>query len=70
MTVAFWIMVGAAAFWFLASGLVLAGFDSWGEYFLPVALLSGAVAIAAAVVFVILFGLDALGVAISIGSKP
>lgn len=66
MTVAFWTMIVAAVVWFLSSAVVFGALDSWGGRVVPVVYLSGVVGVAAAIVFVVLFGLDALGIAITI----
>jgi hypothetical protein len=66
VTVAFWFMLGATAVCLLSLALAVGLPDSIGELFIRVLYLARAVAVVAGVVFVLLFGLDALGIEINI----
>ncbi|WP_280412636.1 hypothetical protein [Nocardia asiatica] len=66
MIIAFWIMIGAIAV--LALGMFLAGLlmDTGGERLIPLVYLASWVAAISGGVFVVLFGLHALGITINI----
>jgi hypothetical protein len=69
MILAFWIALAAVVVY--VASMVFAGLflDTGGEALIHVARLARIVAIAAGLVFVILFGLHALGVSIEIGKE-
>lgn len=69
MIIAFWIALAAAVTSLVSLMLASACMDSGPAMFLPLAQLSGVVAVIVGVVFVLLFGLDALGVTINISGE-
>lgn len=67
MIIAFWVAVGGWSTWLLGCALVMAGFDSWGEHFVPLAWIGRSVGLVGTVGFVALFALHALDISVSVG---
>lgn len=69
MELVFWIMITALLLFAASYAAAVFVSDSWGELFFPALYLFGAVFVGTAIVFVILFGLDSLGISVNVDSR-
>ncbi|AXK88547.1 hypothetical protein SAMN05421776_12156 [Nocardia farcinica] len=62
MIFAFTVAADAGLVWLLASAVAIAKFDTWGDRLIPVARAAAVTGLVSTAVFVVLFGLYALGI--------